>query len=106
MKMTTFNGILYFSVFIGPGMNRILGMHGDNHGTWLFHCHMDAHMMALYRVFSNTSEVNCMTLWKRMEQAKSIVMKTDLLFEKQCWLNPNFTIIIRTCRSSHFGKDP
>ena len=42
-------------------MNRVIDMEIDNHGTWLFHCHIDNHMMdgmtAVYRVFSKTSEV-------------------------------------------------
>jgi len=71
------------SVFIAPGMNRILDMHIDNHGTWLFHCHIDNHMMdgmtAVYRVFSKTSKV-CKYVKKR-EVAKSD-RKVDRAFEK------------------------
>ncbi|KAL9655415.1 hypothetical protein ABK040_011256 [Willaertia magna] len=33
------------TILIGPGMNRILDMEADNPGTWLWHCHIDNHMM-------------------------------------------------------------
>ncbi|KAL9648241.1 hypothetical protein ABK040_009245 [Willaertia magna] len=33
------------SILVSPGVNRVLDMECDNPGTWLFHCHIDNHMM-------------------------------------------------------------
>ncbi|KAG2383309.1 hypothetical protein C9374_004646 [Naegleria lovaniensis] len=33
------------TVFVAPGIARVLDSEADNPGTWLFHCHIDGHMM-------------------------------------------------------------